>query len=366
MKNTNKFLLECLKLPLIETYDDLSDQLSLSKTILYLFGSKTASFYYSFSINKKNGSKRKIDAPTQRLKLVQKWILENILYKIPISNQAMGFRKGTNYNIKGNAEIHKHNIYYLQIDLHNYFPSINRNRVFYIFKNIGYNDMISNWFSNVCTLNSQLPQGAVTSPYISNIISRNLDKRLEGLCVKREISYSRYADDMTFSCDNKEQLRRIKKIIYDIISDEDFAVNEEKTRFMSNYTQKHITGVTISNGKLKASKDIKRRLRSMIHRAIISTDYSKRNIILGYISFVNYIEPGYKDKIIEYINGYQKKDITYFEDIVEQYNKNKFFKECNDLELKKSNIKAIREFEEMEEHLADIYADRDRFLESRK
>ena len=135
---------------------------------------------------------------------------------------------------------------------------------------------------------------------------------------------------------------------------------------MSNYTQKHITGITISNGKLKASKDIKRRLRSMIHRAIISTDYSKRNIILGYISFVNYIEPGYKDKIIEYINGYQKKDITYFEDIVEEYNKNKFFKKCNDLKLEKLKTKTIWDYEEMEEYLADIYSHRDRFLESRK
>ena len=71
------------------------------------------------------------------------------------------------------------------------------------------------------------------------------------LCIKREISYSRYADDMTFSCDNKEQLRRIKNITYDIISDEGFTINQEKTRYMSNYTQKHITGVTM---------DIKRKI----------------------------------------------------------------------------------------------------------
>lgn len=328
---TNRFILESMKLPIVESLSELSYTTGLSSRILYLLAKNNDKFYKSFEIDKKDGSKRQIFAPTQKMKLVQRWVLENVLYYIPISGQAMAFKKDLKCGIKVNAQIHKDSLYLLEIDLKDFFTSIKRERVFYIFRNLGYNKFISNWFADICTYNGYVPQGAITSPHISNIVCKNLDKRILGLCSKREVIYTRYADDMTFSCDNKETLKKMYKCIKSIVEDEGFIINQRKTRFLSPGSCKRVTGITINDDRVKASKELKRRVRAMIHRSIATGDYSKNKNILGYVSFINSIEEGYTIKIKKYITKLIQSHFIYEDNIVNQYNLNRLYSDLEEV-----------------------------------
>jgi len=99
-----------------------------------------------------------------------------------------------------------------------------------------------------------------------------LDNRLQKYCAKRDINYTRYADDLCFSSNDKELLKKSYSMIIGILNDEKFEVNPNKTHFMTPKTRKQVTGVVIANGELKAPKKLKRKVRSMIHRAIVTGD----------------------------------------------------------------------------------------------
>lgn len=328
---TNSFILNSLKLPVMRSLDEFAYNIGLSKTMLYLLSKNSDDYYKSFTVPKKNNEFRTISSPTYSMKHAQRWILEEILGKITVTNEAMAFKKGIGIGIKKNAEHHKYNLYLLQLDLKDFFINIKRKRVYYIFKNLGYNSFISNVLSNLCLYNGHIPQGGVTSPYLSNLICNKLDKRLIGLCAKRDIVYTRYADDLTFSCNNKLTLKKIKKIIEMIIQDEGFEINIQKTRLLSPASHKIVTGLTINNEEVKASKKLKKKVRAMIHHSILTENYGDNKKIIGYISFINSIEPGYKNRIKSYIQKLTKKDYTKYKSVVDSFNSNKLYKDIEDM-----------------------------------
>ena len=334
--NSNKYsnteLLNQYNLPIFHNMEELASSMGLSKKIIYLFSLHSSKYYKKFKILKKNNKEREICAPNAKLKLVQKWLLINIFSKLVVSNQAMAFKKGIN-GIKLNASMHNKNLYILQIDLVDFFTSIKQKQVFKLLRRKGYNGKISAIITSLCTYNGCLPQGGTTSPIISNLICNSLDKRLVGLCSKRDINYSRYADDMTFSSNEKSSLKRIVPIITDIIKQEGFAINKEKTRFSCPGSRKVITGVNINSNELKAKKELKRQVRAMIHKSIMQQEYEQNDKIRGLVAYINSIEQNYKEKICNYIESFEEK--LKFEpnskEIFEKYNKNKIFKECKNL-----------------------------------
>ena len=328
---TNSFLLSALNLPVVTDLESLSHKMSLSTRLLFLLSRKTENYYIRFTIPKKDGSPREILSPSYSLKMVQKWILREILQKIKVSEEATAYKPNMGNGVRLNAERHRYSLYILGLDVKDFFPSIKREKVYFLFNNLGYNSLVSKILSNLCTFDGYLPQGAVTSPYISNLVCYKLDKRLKGLCSKRNVIYTRYADDLVFSCDDKTILNKIKAVIKDILQDEGFYINNVKTRLLSPYSHKVINGITINDSKLKANRNMKKEIRAMIHRALVTKDYSNINEIRGYISYVNSIEDGYKKKVIQYINRLILKDYKYFKDVVEEYNKNKLFKNVNDM-----------------------------------
>lgn len=161
---TNSFILKSLGMPLITDFQSLSDNLAINKRTLYLMSMKSKMFYSNFAINKKDGSKRQIFKPKYSLKLVQKWILSEILEKVYLPECALAFKKGKGSSIRKNAEVHRYSTYIYQIDLKDFFTTIKIEKVFYIFRNLGYSKMVSNIFANLCTLNDYLPQGADSKP----------------------------------------------------------------------------------------------------------------------------------------------------------------------------------------------------------
>ena len=329
-KYSNKTVIEFLGLPMLTCFDDLVKELSLSRKLVYWLTKEDAKGRYkTFFIEKRNGNKRKINAPSLSLKIVQRWVLKNILYKIKVSQYSYGFTKEKR---KGSplvycAEKHKNNLYVLKLDLKDFYPSINRKKVYYVFSNIGYNSDVSNLLTNICTVDGELPQGAVTSSYLANLICRKLDLRIAGYCNKRNIVYTRYADDLTFSCDDRDLLRKIYYMIKKIVEDEGFCLNQKKTIFMTPKCHRVVLGITINDSLLKAPKEIKKSIRAMIHYEVATGDYTMNDKIRGYIAYVDSIEKNYKSKCIIYIQKLSESTLCLFPDIVKAYNSNKIYKE---------------------------------------
>ena len=332
MKNdyTNTFVLNSLNLPFVTDINTLSTAMSLSPSMIYLLSKKSADFYKEFTVEKTSGHKRIISSPSLPMKLVQRWILEQILEKIKVSRNSMAFVKGLS-GCKKNAEIHHDSLYILHLDIKDFFPSIDKKRVYGLFRNLGYNNSVSNLLANLCTLNGSLPQGGATSPYISNLICSRLDRRLSKLCSIRDILYTRYADDLIFSCDNKIHLQKIKNIIEDIIISEGFTLNEKKTRILSRYGKMQVNGITLNDEKLKVDKKIKRMVRAKIHHMFAKADFKEVNVVRGYISYISSIEDDYLEKITAYINKLMESDFNHHDDIVDAYNSSKILKKSSDM-----------------------------------
>lgn len=351
--NTRSLLINSLGLPHFETLDELSEQTRLSTRLLYCLSMKTDRYYKITSIAKRNGGSREISIPSYTLHIVQRWILKEILDKITSSDRAMAYRKGKDFGHKQNAFYHAHTLYGLSLDLKDFFPSISANKVYTIFSNLGYNNFAASILTNLCTLNGKLPQGSACSPAISNIVCITLDKRLAGLCEKRNIRYSRYADDMYFSCDDKILLKKTAPIITEIIEDEGFVINEEKTHFHTPSNKKQITGITVipsgidDSFELKAPRTMKQTIRAEIYTCIVSGKYELKDHILGKIAYVNYIEKENKIAYLERIKTYIEKQvqkIQIFPELVEAYNKNKFFKDLKSITPININIETEYDF----------------------
>ena len=242
------------------------------------------SHYKRFQIPKKTGGMRNVSAPMPRLKRAQYWLLETILTKPEPHDAAHGFRPGR--SIMTNAAPHTGKAVVINLDLKDFFPSISYRRVKGLFASLGYPEALAAVFALIATeadrteleLDGQswhvaraeraLPQGAPTSPAITNLLCRKLDRRLAGAARKYGFVYTRYADDLTFSADafDKPALDRLMKTIRYVVRDEGFVINEDKTRVMRKGRHQEVTGLTVNDG-LGVSRKERRKFRAYLHNA---------------------------------------------------------------------------------------------------
>ncbi len=250
-----------LDIPVFLTLEALRKNIDIDKKYFYRTLFYRNSLYKSIQILKKNGSDyRQINAPILPLKRIQRWILENILYKIPIEDCAHGFVRGK--SIITNAYPHVNSKYILKMDIVDFFPSIHFGLIKKFFYDLGYSNTIACALANLCTFNSQLPQGAPTSPYLANIICIEMDKRIQGLCKKNRLKYTRYADDITIS--GNSNVFWIKDIVEKIVNCYGFQINQNKTVVIKPGDRKKVTGIIV-NEKLSVPKSIVRKLRQDIY-----------------------------------------------------------------------------------------------------
>lgn len=230
--------------------------------------------YNTFTIPKKRGGTREIYAPIPSLKSIQKKLAKEIygLY-IPKRHVHSYLKKK---GIRTNAKVHLKQNYVLNIDLQNFFPSINFGRVSGMFKShpFNFNDEISYLLAQICCHKNFLPQGSPTSPIISNFICRSLDNQLKTLAKRGKCYYSRYADDITFSTRmrsfprelanfSNENLELGKELI-DIITDNGFKLNSNKSCLRRNHEHQFVTGLTV-NEKLNVKRKFIKQLRAMLY-----------------------------------------------------------------------------------------------------
>lgn len=251
-------------LPVIFSFRHLCLLLGVTPKYLASVVFSPKSHYRSFQIPKRSGGLREIVAPYPTLLQCQRWICQQILAKTKISRVVHGYVPGR--GIVTNATQHLGNEVLLKIDLRDFFPSIPIERVVGYFKSVGYTPELAYFLARLCCLEDALPQGAATSPALSNILLRHMDSRLVGLSRKYKVAYSRYADDLAFSSGSLSS--QFVDSVESIISEAGFIINPAKKRLISAGRRKILAGVDISSGKLRVPRVFRRQTRLDAHLAM--------------------------------------------------------------------------------------------------
>ena len=246
-----------------DTYQ-LANELRIFHKDVFELSKNIRKHYKLIMLRKKNGGLRYIYSPDANLKHAQLQILKNILNNIKISPYATAYVKGK--NLKDNAKPHTNHKYLLKMDITDFFGSITYLQVLSTaFNRKRFPTQIGAMLSSLCCLNDVLPQGAPTSPALSNIVMKNFDDIIGAWCKKRNITYTRYCDDLTFSANSPLYNAYIK--VKNMLEERGFELNEEKTKFITNSSSQRVTGLTV-NEKVSIPKEYKRQLRQEVYYVI--------------------------------------------------------------------------------------------------
>ncbi len=223
--------------------------------------------YTVFYIKKKSGTYREIKAPVWKLKLIQRAVAIILQSVYTVQEQAYGFVPGR--SIVDNARQHAGASFILNIDLKDFFPSVYFKRVQKVlelppFHLSGEKEPLAFMIANLCSEDGVLPQGAPTSPLLTNIICQRLDRRLQEFASVYKTTYTRYADDITFSSNDFVFTKRFKDKLEKILADERFTINQAKTRLQGKGYRQEVTGLTV-NEKVNVNRWFLRSYRTMLH-----------------------------------------------------------------------------------------------------
>ena len=287
--NANKRLL-ANQLPVITKVPQLCEALNLTvselRRLCYQREASTYSHYTRFEIPKRSGGMRAIWAPLPPLKQAQHWILHEILERLVVHGAAHGFLSGR--SIATNAAEHCNSQLLVKLDIENFFPSISWKRVKGVFRKAGYPEQIATLLALLCTEAPReivqdngktyyvalaercLPQGAPTSPALTNALCLRLDRRITGFADKAGWRYTRYADDLTFSfaADNSQEadISRLLGTVKRILGEEGFNVNVKKTHVIRQHQAQQVTGLIVNGTQApRVSRNLKRQMRAALH-----------------------------------------------------------------------------------------------------
>ena len=271
--------------------------------------------------------------PHRSMAQAQRWIFEQIVSRLPAESSAHGFLPG--HSILTNARPHAGRVVVVNLDLEGFFPSIGFPRVRKVFERLGYSPAVATILALVCTECPRktvtfqgttyhvatgprgLPQGACTSPGLSNQVARRLDRRLKGLANKLGMTYTRYADDLTFSGDEalEKHVGYLMARVRHIAQDEGFKVNESKSRVQRRHTAQMVTGLVV-NDRPGVRRDEVRRLRAILHRARTEglESQNRENLpdfrawLRGKIAFVRMARPEVGDRLLAELDKLEGHD----------------------------------------------------------
>ena len=250
--------------------------------------------YKTHRFERKGKAPREIDEPAPVLKFCQHRILERVLEQIPAHDSAHGFIKKR--SIFSNAGVHTGQRVVVCMDLRDFFPSITFRRVAGMFLKTGFTEKTAVKLAALCCYRGRLPQGAPTSPMITNIICRRLDARLSGLLRKYEGNYTRYADDLTFS--GGEGILPLLPLVRRIVKEEGFEPAPEKFRVQRSGSRQKVTGLVV-NDRVSVPRRVRRMLRAMVHRYAVAgvEDPEMYWFLTGHINFMRPAHPDTADRL---------------------------------------------------------------------
>jgi RNA-directed DNA polymerase len=304
----------------------LCENLFIEENDLKPFASTAPYRYKVYTIKKRNSSKtRTIAHPSKELKFIQRILVSNLEPLLKIEDCAFAYREGK--GIKDNAEMHKNSSYLLKMDFENFFNSITPELLFSVMQENGMKLTLieKKYLSNLLFWKPArrggllLSVGAPSSPLISNFVMSPFDKGLMTKCKEIGITYTRYADDLTFSTKQRDVLFEIPAFVGALLKDKakgKISINKNKTVFSSKAHNRHVTGVTLTNNnKLSIGRNKKRLISSMVHKFSYDLLTEDESFYLqGILSHAAYIEPEfylrmekkYSAELLEYIKHIRK------------------------------------------------------------
>ncbi|HDM8083138.1 TPA: retron St85 family RNA-directed DNA polymerase [Yersinia enterocolitica] len=309
----------------LHLYRSIIDKLSWSRSRITSFARNAPNKYKVYTIPKRSSGQRLIAHPSKNLKLIQKkWI--EILSDIFVSHQS-AFAYKDNMGIRENAQHHMKNQYLLKMDFTDFFNSITPEIFFSIcLKKEIIMSNAEKWLLQQTLFWNKtksydgklvLSVGAPSSPLVSNFVMFPFDEIISEYCNSHHIKYSRYADDLTFSTDEKNCLFIIPNLVKSALQKiyaYQISINEFKTIFSSKAHNRHITGITITNdNNLSIGRGRKRMISSLIHRYRIGVmDDIEKAHLQGFLAFSFYIEPLFKTRMIKKYSSEVITDILKF------------------------------------------------------
>lgn len=264
--------------------------------------------YKNYTIRKKKGGERQIFVPEKRLKKIQKHLnyFLQAYYLMIKPKEVHGFVVnphyfGTHCNILENAKAHTGKKFVLNIDLKDFFPSISSMQVMHVFTSdyFGFNEQIATALTLLTTYESKLPIGSPASPVISNFICVQLDCDLKKFAEANGLTYTRYADDLTFSSDTNISNDTVLYIINQIKKN-NFEVNKKKLRLKTANRKQTVTGLTV-NEKTNVDRKLLKKIRAMLY------DLTKNGIdkaTQNHFNLKSEVEIRHKEKFINRLGGY--------------------------------------------------------------
>ena len=306
-------------LPVLESPADIARAMGITVGALrFLAFTRTTSrtsHYRRFKIAKRTGGERLISAPMPRLRTAQRWILDNLLNLGTPHPAAHGFRKG--HSIVSNAAVHVGAEVVVNLDLQNFFPTVSYRRVKGLFVHLGYSEAAAVIFALLCTepaiVETELdgityyvavgqrflPQGAPTSPAVTNLLCRRLDRRLAGASQKLGFAYTRYADDLSFSGSGQATDRATAKVgrllrqVAWIVDQEGFVVHPDKTRVFHRSRRQEVTGIVV-NERTSIARSTLKRYRATLYQIERDGPEGKHwngntEVISAVVGFANYL-----------------------------------------------------------------------------
>ncbi|HZI18673.1 MAG TPA: reverse transcriptase family protein [Pyrinomonadaceae bacterium] len=245
------------------TFEELARRLGLGADELRA----VRATYTEFEVAKRSGGTRPIAEPSRPLKRVQRLVLRRLLGKLRAHPAAHGFERGR--SIVTNARLHAGKRVVLRLDLEDFFGSIKAGRVETYFRRVGWDGEAASLLARICTHRGSLPQGAPTSPRLSNLVNFRLDSRLAALARRFGADYTRYADDLTFSFaeDSSAAYRVVLSAVRKIVAEEGYRLHtRKKLRVSRRHRRQTVTGLVV-NVRASLPRETRRWLRAVEHRA---------------------------------------------------------------------------------------------------
>ncbi|MDY0899090.1 retron St85 family RNA-directed DNA polymerase [Pantoea agglomerans] len=292
-----------------------------------LLKSRPATHYKVYKIPKRTIGYRIIAQPTSRVKAIQRDIIEILKQHTHIHHAATAYVDGK--NILNNAKIHQNSVYLLKLDLVNFFNKITPEFLFKALarQKLNISDTNKNLLKQFCFWNRTkrkngalvLSVGAPSSPFISNVVMSSFDEEISSFCLSNKINYSRYADDLTFSTNERGVLglahQKVKSTLLHFFGSR-IIINNNKIVYSSKAHNRHVTGVTLTNNnKLSIGRERKRYITSLVFKFIegklSGVDINHLRGLIGFAyniepTFIERLEKKYGKSIIESIKKYSE------------------------------------------------------------
>ncbi|EIO3984710.1 retron St85 family RNA-directed DNA polymerase [Vibrio cholerae] len=304
----------------------LASSLFMDDEEIRSFAASSPYRYKVYTIAKRNSQERRVIAhPSKELKFIQRLIVSLLEKRLPIHYTAKAYTKGL--SIKDNAQPHMKSKYLLKMDLKDFFPSIKPSLFFRECRVHGVElseldvELLEGflfWKRRRAT-QLVLSIGAPSSPIVSNFILYRFDEVISEYCMRLGINYTRYADDLTFSTNEKDLLikfpARVRKVLNHLY-DGQIKVNLKKTVLSSKAHNRHVTGITLSNdGKLSVGREKKRKLSASIHHFIMKKLSVEEILKLkGELAHTTFIEPLFLERMIEKYGYDAINELKHFSD----------------------------------------------------